>query len=74
METLGWYEEIARQVGGWPWCNGLRAQGHGDLRRQEDLREELLKEAAVALSLGNEWPDVSPHKEELAQLQVSKNM
>ena len=36
--------------------------------------KSLLKEAAVALGLGEEWPDVSPRKNELAVLQVSKNM
>ena len=35
--------------------------------------KNLLKEAAVALSVGKEWPDVA-HKEELTLLQVSKNM
>ena len=33
-------EEIASQIGSWLWRNGLRAQDHGDLRGQEDLREE----------------------------------
>ena len=30
--------------------------------------------AAAALRLGKEWPDVSPHTEELAVLRVSKDM
>ena len=36
---------------------GLRAQDHDYLRGQEDLRENLLKEAAVAPGLGMEWPE-----------------
>ena len=44
------------------------------LRRQEDLRENLLKEAAVALRMGQEWLSESPHKEEVALLRESRKM
>ena len=47
----------------------LGAQDHRHLRGQEDVRDNLLEEAAAALSLGE-----APHKEELALLQESKNM
>ena len=34
----------------------------------------LLGDAVTALSLGSGWPDEAPHKQELAMLQVSKNL
>ena len=36
--------------------------------------QNLLEEGAAVLSLGKGWPEESPHKEELASLQVSKNL
>ena len=36
--------------------------------------ENLLKEGVVAVSLVKEWPSESPHKEEVALLQGSRNM
>ena len=45
VETPGRYEEIARPIGGEPWCSGLRAPDHGDLRGQEVLREEPVEKS-----------------------------
>ena len=33
VATSGWCEEIARQVGSWPWLSGLGAQDHEDCTR-----------------------------------------
>ena len=58
--------------------NEARHRSGGGLRTQRSWRlylnkkiyaKNLLKEAAVAPSLGNEWQEVSPNKEELASLQ-----
>ena len=51
--------EIARKVGGWLGCTWPRAQDHGDLRGQEDLREE-----PVERNCHIEWPETSSYKGE----------
>ena len=40
VETSGWVAEVARIVCGWTWRTDRREQDHGDLRGQEDLRDE----------------------------------
>ena len=62
LEPSGWVQEITRQVGDSTWRAGLRARHHGDVRGG----------AVVALGLNEEWPEVAPHKEELA-LQGRRN-
>ena len=64
-------KEFVRHIRIWLWISGLGAQGHGGSRRQKVVRESSAGGSRGGTESGLEE---SSQKEELALLQVSKNL
>ena len=64
-----WKRLVVEELSRGKLAVGLGQLGLDHKRGLQDVREE-----SVGGKLGKVWPDESPHKEELAVLQVSKNL
>ena len=73
MEASSRREEVARQVGDWPWCTRFEHKIMEIHAAKKIYAKNLLKEAVVEVRLGEEWPDESPHKGRVGFVAKTKN-
>ena len=61
VDTSGWCEEIARQVGSWPWLTGLRTQDQRSFHAAKKIYAKNLLEVATAAT--SPCKKVTPYRE-----------